>query len=528
MKKIACCFLLLVAFFTRLCAWNANTQIHGTAVSADKEWNAVSILENETHEESIWVYRSSAHWSSPVCLIKFKTQTGWGMPSVCYDKKTGSFIVYHNCWIPENDDGGIYEFPLVNGKYKSSNSFRTLTYDKHIGVSKLFSNDEGIYLLASYGQWNGVENRKSKLFRLDRIEDTFNLVVPESLEGMEFAHLAWDADKKFTSNDNCLRDICFATNCGLIILDGNENSWWHFDCKTENVKQFDSKEAALEYDMGLKQKRTAQEFLAEKNIYVYACLFVLFFLITVCCGILLLRMYVKQNKKTVSLDKVNTKEKNQFMFSIQEAERSKISRDIHDSVIQDIRVIRLETENLDVMENCKEQQNRIKNLATECIVKLRNICYNLAPAELANHEAGDSSEIELVSIINTLAQQFSIRTHVPCSVTVDEDFKYPTFEKEKTQNLFRVAQEALTNIEKHSYATQVSIFFKTEHSGERDYTVIYITDDGIGISSEKLLEKMNGKDHLGLRSMKDRMNLIGGLIEFVSDQDCGMEVIIRI
>lgn len=228
------------------------------------------------------------------------------------------------------------------------------------------------------------------------------------------------------------------------------------------------------------------------------------------------------------MDDLNTREKNRFVFGIQETERSKISRDIHDSVIQDIRVIRLETENLDVEESSKEQQNRIKNLATECIIKLRNICYNLAPAELAHHSDCDSSQIELVSIINTLAQQFSSRTHVPCSVTVEDAFNYPVLEKEKTQNLFRVVQEALTNIEKHSYATQVSIFFKTEKSDDKENTVIYITDDGIGISNEHLTEKMKDKSHLGLRSMKDRMDLIGGSIEFVSDQDCGMEIIVRI
>ena len=111
---------------------------------------------------------------------------------------------------------------------------------------------------------------------------------------------------------------------------------------------------------------------------------------------------------------------------------------------------------------------------------------------------------------------------------MEDAFNYPVLEKEKTQNLFRVVQEALTNIEKHSYATQVSIFFKTEKSDDKENTVIYITDDGIGISNERLIEKMKDKSHLGLRSMKDRMDLIGGSIEFVSDQDCGMEIIVRI
>ena len=93
-------------------------------------------------------------------------------------------------------------------------------------------------------------------------------------------------------------------------------------------------------------------------------------------------------------------------------------------------------------------------------------------------------------------------------------------EKEKTQNLFRVIQEALTNIEKHSYATQASIFIKKDGSS----LIIYVTDDGIGCNPEDLDKKLKSKEHLGLRSMKDRMELIGGSIEFFTAQNDGMEI----
>ena len=145
-------------------------------------------------------------------------------------------------------------------------------------------------------------------------------------------------------------------------------------------------------------------------------------------------------------------------------------------------MLRLETENLVVDEASKSRQTKIEDLATDCIIKLRNICYNLTPAELASHNEGDSTQLELISIINSLVQQFSARTHIPCVFKVEEGFEYPVLEKEKTQNLFRVIQEALTNIEKHSYATQASIFIKKADSsgGSKRALMIYITDDGIG------------------------------------------------
>ena len=93
-------------------------------------------------------------------------------------------------------------------------------------------------------------------------------------------------------------------------------------------------------------------------------------------------------------------------------------------------------------------------------------------------------------------------------------------EKEKTQNLFRVIQEALTNIEKHSYATQASIFMKKNEGS----LLIYITDDGIGCNPKELDKKIRSEEHIGLRSMKERMELIGGSIEFFTSQNDGMEI----
>lgn len=121
-------------------------------------------------------------------------------------------------------------------------------------------------------------------------------------------------------------------------------------------------------------------------------------------------------------------------------------------------------------------------------------------------------------------QQFSSRTHFPCVFKVAEGFEYPVLDKEATQNLFRVIQEALTNIEKHSYATQASIFIKEEDG----VLQIYITDDGIGCNPDELQKKIAKKEHLGLRSMMDRMELIGGTIEFFTAQDDGMEIKINL
>ena len=58
--------------------------------------------------------------------------------------------------------------------------------------------------------------------------------------------------------------------------------------------------------------------------------------------------------------------------------------------------------------------------------------------------------------------------------------------------------------------------------------LIFITDDGIGCNPDELDKKIKSKEHLGLRSMLDRMELIGGSIEFFTSQNEGMEIKIRL
>lgn len=219
------------------------------------------------------------------------------------------------------------------------------------------------------------------------------------------------------------------------------------------------------------------------------------------------------------------KELNKKIFDIQEKERQKLSRDIHDTVIQDIRVIGIEGDLLELSEGDTknlEHKNKILKVSTDCIIKLRNICYNLAPAELSGHLEEESSQTQLISMLNTLSAEFTGRTHIPCSVKVSPDFSYPALSHEATENLFRIVQEALTNIERHAYATTVSIFMRTMNKDKKQFMIIFISDDGVGCNTKHLNLKTNA--HRGLRNMKERMDLIGGEIEFFSKPNEGLEI----
>ena len=384
----------------------------------------------------------------------------------------------------------------------------------HKGRGYFAVNKSGVWLL------HDTEEHSGQLYKIEDTDGTFVFSIPKSVKQASFnSFYTFMEVKRPNSSEFYEHEQCFKfTDYTLLICDEDESSWWVFNCLTEKLKKYESlelaKKAAEKIDRAYARKQKVLEQLS--LIAGFVVILVIF-----AVALILVLKKIRSGQKAAARI-----EHNKMIFDIQEKERAKISRDIHDSVVQDIRVLRLETENLVVDEASKPRQTKIEDLANDCIIKLRNICYNPPPAELASHSEGDSTQLELISIINSLVQQFSSRTHIPCVFKVEEGFEYPVLEKEKTQNLFRVIQEALTNIEKHSYATQASIFIKKadSSSGSKPVLMIYITDDGIGCNQNELAKKLKSKEHLGLRGMKDRMELIGGQIEFFSKPNEGFEI----
>ncbi|MCI0444428.1 ATP-binding protein, partial [bacterium] len=90
--------------------------------------------------------------------------------------------------------------------------------------------------------------------------------------------------------------------------------------------------------------------------------------------------------------------------------------------------------------------------------------------------------------------------------------------------LFRIAQEALTNIAKHSGAKNVQ-FFLEQNETEIDLS---IQDDGRGFDVEKALQAETATHHLGIHGMRERASLLGGTLFFESKPNEGTRVLVKI
>lgn len=214
-------------------------------------------------------------------------------------------------------------------------------------------------------------------------------------------------------------------------------------------------------------------------------------------------------------------------FQIQEEERGKISRDIHDSIVQDIRAIRIEAEMLKVQEGQEQKQKDLSEKITDCIVKMRNICYGLEPAEFSL-PSPVGQKINLLSILNSLAAQFEAKSKIKCSLKSEGGLEEILVEKEKCQNLVRIVQEALANIEKHSYATEAQILARTEDAQGKQRMALFIIDNGRGCDLDKIKASAYWRTHFGMRQMKERAKTIGAEISFRSAPDDGMQIKISV
>jgi len=203
-----------------------------------------------------------------------------------------------------------------------------------------------------------------------------------------------------------------------------------------------------------------------------------------------------------------------------EEERKNIARELHDGLGQLITAAHL---NLELLEdNCPEPSHKIleftrqiKNILYYTIDEVRSISHNLRPSVL--------DDFGLVPAIRNLIDEVYKTSDL--NITLDAyEFEQRLPAKLET-TIFRICQEALNNITKHSQATEVSIeLFKRD-----DTIVLIIHDDGVGITNQEDYQKddpFSGGN--GILNMKERTELQNGIFRIESSSAHGTEIIIEL
>ncbi|MBR1722912.1 MAG: hypothetical protein IJ727_10590 [Treponema sp.] len=215
------------------------------------------------------------------------------------------------------------------------------------------------------------------------------------------------------------------------------------------------------------------------------------------------------------------------IFACEEKLRQTISANIHDSIVQDIRALRLDVEKLKVQEESVSLKKEIVANLTQSIKKMRDICYGLNPAEIAV-AAITEAKVDFISVTQTLCENFSSKTKIPFNMSLEGDEGKILLDEEKSRCLARIVTEILSNVEKHSYATKLHVLVKIENEvesgGEEKSATIYFIDNGVGCDMDWISSKKSMKNHFGIRNMRQYAKLCDSKIDFLSAPNDGMQV----
>jgi signal transduction histidine kinase len=208
------------------------------------------------------------------------------------------------------------------------------------------------------------------------------------------------------------------------------------------------------------------------------------------------------------------------LMTIQDEERRRIARDLHDTAGQTLAAIKMSLAMLQQEEPSSAQTGKLLNdlnaLADEALQEIRTSSYLLHPPLL--DEAGFASAAQW------FAEGFTKRSGIQVHCDVSECAERLPQAIELA--LFRVLQESLTNIHRHSGATAAKIRF-IRHGGK---TELQITDNGRGLSAEQLKrfqESDGGAGGVGIAGMRERVRGLGGEMR-VQSEGTGMTIMVTI
>jgi len=204
----------------------------------------------------------------------------------------------------------------------------------------------------------------------------------------------------------------------------------------------------------------------------------------------------------------------QQVIASQEAERKRIAAELHDSLGQHLSVIK-NTALLLWNKSAGGEHNEaecIAGEASQAISEMRQISYNLRPYQL--------DLLGLTKALEELARRTGEAAHLQMDVAIDD--LSSAFAKEKEIHFYRIVQECLNNIVKHSRATVARVL--VQRSGST--VLLLIRDNGTGFLPNKM-ESDPAKGGFGLLGIRERVHLLGGISKIHSTPGTGTVVSIE-
>jgi len=207
------------------------------------------------------------------------------------------------------------------------------------------------------------------------------------------------------------------------------------------------------------------------------------------------------------------------LVEAEEAERRRLARALHDQVGQSLTAMGI---NLDIIRTLLPEDipgelvsrlDDMRGLVSRTSKRVRQVMVDLRPEMLDDYG--------ILAALHWSAERFTRRTGIAVEVAGEEAASRPAMQIENV--LYRVAQEALTNVAKHAQATLVTIKLKVDC----EMVYLLVIDDGVGFTPDHLTGPDEGQ-HWGLDLMAERVEGVSGRFYLESDPGQGTRIIVEV
>jgi PAS domain S-box-containing protein len=207
----------------------------------------------------------------------------------------------------------------------------------------------------------------------------------------------------------------------------------------------------------------------------------------------------------------------QQLVTIQEEERRRIARELHDHMGQYLAALLLDIKSLDAKlpTDAHQHLQHLKELTESLGRELHNLAWELRPSVL--------DDLGLHKALSTYLEQWSLTSGIAADFQV-VGIDNHRFETDVETTIYRVVQEALTNVLKHSKATRVSLILENRP----DHLLAIIEDNGQGFDLDSVWLNSAERRWMGLRGMRERVLLVGGSWNIESSIGLGTTIFVRI
>ncbi len=214
-------------------------------------------------------------------------------------------------------------------------------------------------------------------------------------------------------------------------------------------------------------------------------------------GIILYRSFINAKRRELV-----QQEFSQELIKTQEQERTRIAKDLHDGVGQQITLLKMKAQNT--------EQTELSNLAHNALEEVRSISRDLYPITL--------KKLGLTDSIEQLLLDLDEETDLFVSVEIDD--VNTDFNEVESLNFYRFIQESVNNVLKHANAKTLIVNILKQNDGIK----VLIKDNGQGFEVSKMIKQ----NSLGLKTMTERITMLKGNLSIKSKREEGTSILVQI